>query len=665
MSQWQDSSIRKFVWLLFLLGIIIILTWAGLKIWRTYQAATSLMARQEQAEILLSNGLNNLDLDSIDGLVNGIRSDVKSLQNELGFLMPVLPLLSWVPKAGPLALAAPHLLEMADAGSEAAAFVYRGLAPALELIQAEDDLSIALLPDLLGIVDEAKPDLSRATLGMDRVVAAREALGSTEELPWRLRSLLDIADPWLALAADGLRVSQLLPEMMGYYGPRRYLVLAQNENELRATGGFISGVGLIEVDNGRVVRFDFRDANNVDAFANPDNIFGPLRKPYGSPPQALSDFMLIDLFLFRDSNFWPDYPISAQKAMDLFSYGQDIPPLDGAIAIDQQFLAMLLAGTGPITIPESGEIIDQNNIIESLQNAWSLEDGVLRRKSFLGPFSLAIFNRLKNEPFALDLVTLARKMDEALQGKNLQIYLRDPSAESVLKDMGWDGRLIAPDGHDVLLIVDTNVGYNKANLFIQRDMQYNVHLHNDGSAEADLILTHRHTGEPSDESCLQGTTDVYENLSTYLALADKCYWNYLRVYVPETSQLLTGTQHFVPADTWFGGFDWDQPTEVFVEIPGFTTFGNFMLVPRGESVTSHYRYQLPQVVTPDEDQAQTYQLQLKKQAGAPSIKTEVTINLPEDTTLISVAPVPTSIDANILFFEVDLNSDQWISIQYR
>lgn len=664
MNQESTMNNRKLIRLLIFAGLAVLLIWVGIKAWRTYQAATSLLNRQTEVEQILSSGFGAANPDKLEELVYGVRSDVVALEQEMGFLVPVLPYFGWLPKIGPLAASAPQLVEMADAGTEAAAFAFRGMKPALSILK-EDEGGAFPIPQLLEVIETAKPDLAKASLAMDRVVSAREEIHNTEAFPWRVRNLFDLADQWLLIAADGLKMAPIMPEILGYYGPRRYLIIAQNENEIRATGGFISGAGLIEVDKGEIIRIDFRDANSVDAWADPTKTLDALAKPYGQPPKPLSELMLLDLFLFRDANYWPDFPLSAQKAMDLYSYGQDVPPLDGAIAIDQQFMSLLLSGVGPIQIPDSGEVINQNNIINSLQEAWTLQDGVLERKSFLGTFSLAIYERLQNESSTINPISLAKSMGEALQKKHLQFYFTDPSVSRVIKDIGWDGRLIPPDGNDALLIVDTNVGYNKANLFIDMEAEYAVKLENDGGSTADLTITHRHTGEEDGEPCWQGTMDEYRNGEPYIALAEKCYWNYLRVYVPEGSTLISGPQHLVPGDTWFGGFDWDRPTDVTAELPGFTTFTNFMLLQKGEELQSQFHYTLPQTIISENGDLHQYKLQILKQAGVKSYPITVNVILPEGTVVDSITPSPSGVNGNTITFDIELDSDQWITISYK
>ena len=658
-----NKQSKNLIWILILAGVALILIWIGLKGWHTLQAAQSLLASQNEIEILMADGITNVDPDAAELLINGVREDVVVLDNEWGFLMPIAPYFSWLPKVGPLVASAPQLLEMADAGTEAAAYAFRGLKPALITLQTESDDG-ALIPDLLRGIAAAKSDLVAASKAMDRVVAARNELGDTDALPWRLRTILEKADPWLPRGQAGLKLAPVLPEIMGLEGPKRYLIMAQNKDEIRPTGGFISGAGMLEVENGEIINLKFDDANLIDAW-NVDGDGWWLTKPYDSPPQALTDLMLLDLFLFRDANFWPDFPTSAEQALDLYSYGQEIESLDGAIAIDQEFLQLLIEATGPVTIPDSGEIISSDNLLQTLQDSWSLEGHVLERKSFLGPFASAIQERIISEFGNIDPVYLSNNIFDAAETGHLQMHMRDPVVNAAIIAADWNGRLPQENIQDYLQVVDTNVGYNKANQFIERALQYNVALAADGSGTADLTVSHIHTGSADDQTCVQGTVDEYVARAGYLELADKCFFNYLRVYVPDGSMLITGPNQVVPAEIWYGGYDWDRGTAVVQEIPGFTTFSNFIFVPKGQTINSQYRYDLPITITQQKAAKTNYALLVEKQAGAGPYPIEVKITLPPGVKLVTATPEPTSIEGQTIQFLLELARDIDINITYQ
>ena len=649
------------LWPFILIGLLLILGWLCLKGWRIYQASQSLLARQSQIETLMADGPLNADPDTVEEIVMGVRRDVVTLKRESSFIMPLTPYLGWLPEVGTTAVIAPQLLNMADAGTEAAAFAIRGLKPALALLQ-DNSNSDDKLAQLILILNEAQPDLNQTNLAVQRLAAAHNQIENTADLPWRLQTLLAQLDDALPLAQDGLKLALVLPQIAGIDGQRHYIILAQNEDELRATGGFISGVGLLVVENGRITTLNFQDANTIDDWQN---------KPYEALKSGpLYEFMNLELFFFRDANLWPDFPTSAETAMNLYSYGLDLPPLDGAIAIDQQFLTLLLDATGPVTIPGEEIVINKQSLITNLRDAWAINEGqdveewVFTRKAFLGPFAAALKDKLIDDFASLDPIYLMRNMMQAVETGHLQIYMRDGEVAAILSELGWDGRLLPPTNHDFLLPLDTNVGFNKVNANIQRSLDYNVILPNDGPAQADLTLVYTHTATANDTAC---AATRYSIAPTYQQLASQCLWNYLRIYTPANSQLLQATEHTIPSQARLHNDIATYTPQTINEQPGFATFTNYFLVPIAQTVTSQYSYQLPNSILQHQapDAEHTYQLMLQKQAGSRPQSVQITINLPPNTEFIAATPAATAVTANSVHYSLTLDTNSFITVTYR
>ncbi len=141
--------------------------------------------------------------------------------------------------------------------------------------------------------------------------------------------LTGLADPvadlqtlvrWLAA---GLRLSDDLPILLGLDQTRTYLVLVQNNHELRGTGGFITSVGELSLFEGKVVDFSF-----VDSYAI-DTQFGQ----YPRAPLPMQRYMNIEMLLLRDANWSPDLPTTAQIARSI--YAQETGrAVDGVITVD-------------------------------------------------------------------------------------------------------------------------------------------------------------------------------------------------------------------------------------------------------------------------------------------------------------------------------------------
>ncbi|MCI0580023.1 MAG: DUF4012 domain-containing protein [Chloroflexi bacterium] len=640
-------------------GLALALGWLGFKGFNTAHAAQSLLSRQAEIEALMAEGVANADPDQTEALVVAIRGDIARLKSNAAPFVAVAPLFGWLPKVGPLLDATPELMTMADAGSEAAAYAMRGLKPALVLLQQPGEPGVSQLPVLLQVVDAAGPDLVQAAAAMDRVMAARAAITNVEGLPWRVRTLLEAADDNLPIARNGLKLAQVLPEIMGSQGRRTYLIVAQNEDELRATGGFISGAGLIVVENGAILSVNFGDPYLIDNWAH---------KPYDFPPQPLYDFMGSELFLFRDANYWPDFPTSAEKVMQLYTYGQNVP-LDGAIGIDQRFLQLLLTSTGPVQVPELEATISSENVIAQLRAEWGPQpdqtgNWVVQRKAFMGPLASAIRARLEMGLATLDPIHLARTIQAAVDTGHLQIYLRDPAVAAIMAETGWDGRLANPAGQDFLLVVDTSVGFNKASVAIERQLTYQVTLTGTGGGQADLAVQYNHPINPDGQPCRQGAT--YTGATRYEDLINGCYWDYVRIYTPAGSTLLEASSHPLEAGVLLTGLAWDGQAQVVTDDPGpMSVFANFLLVPRGESVTTSFRYQLPAGVVQPLGGRQQYTLTVAKQAGARPQLLQVTVVLPPGARLAQTIPAADSVNGQTVLFSAELDQDRSFTVIYR
>ncbi len=650
---------------LFLAAILLLLFWLGLKGWRIARAAQSLLARQAQAETLLADGLTGLDPDAAEALVLGVRRDVVTLRDETAVFMPLTPYLTWLPQIGPLMPAAPALMTMADAGTETAVYTLRGLKPALILLQTNQP-GPNLLPDLLPILNNAAPDLDAANRSLGKVAAARAQIPDTDRLPAPLPAFIGMMDEWLPLAQNGLALAPHLPAILGADAPRRYLVIAQNADELRPTGGFISGAVLVTVADGRIANLAFLDANYVDAWSDDKR---SLRKPYPPPPAPLQTFMGLEMFLFRDANFWPDFPTSAEKISELYSYGQDAPPPDGVIAVDQQFLQLLVQATGPVAIPDAAELLNSANVIATLRQAWAIQDDeavqdwVFSRKDFIGVFAAAIQAKIETDFAEVDTALLAKNMLRALETKHLQIYLRQPAAALALNRLGWDGRLPTNLQGDFLMAVDANLGYTKANSLITQRIAYAVQIQADGTAQARTTVTYQHAGAATAEPCNQDIRYDRETAVDYATLVNRCYWPYLRIYAPPGSQLTDASRHQVPAEAVLNRQNWDSAAQNVNDLAGFAVFATYLMVPRGQRVESYAAYQLPPII--QTNGGSVYRLTLFKQAGTPPQPVSIAITLPPQAVFGTISPPPTRIEGDTAVFEFALEKDTELVVHFE
>ena len=650
-----------------LLGILLLL-WLGVKAWRIGRAVNSLLDQQTAAETLMANGLTNIDPDAAESMVKTIRQEFVVLRDETAFLLPLTPHLGWVPKVGPLLLSAPQLVAMGDAGTETAVYAIDSLKPILHILQAEDS-GETQLAQLVNALAEARPGLAQAAAALDRVAQARADISNVADFPERLKPLFATADEWLPIAQDSLAIVQILPDIMGQNGRRTYLLLAQNEDEIRATGGFISGVGTLTLEKGDILGLTFQDASTFDTPTLLNN-----SALYDYPPQPLHDLMGLDYLLLRDANYWPDFPYSAQTALELYRRVEPDTALDGVIAIDQQFMSLLVAATGPISVPDNEQVITAQNTIESFREAFNIDEGqsvnewLRNRKSFLTTFSSAVLEKIQGDFGAVDPVTFIKNIHFALASRHLQLYMLDEQETAVLDRLDWDGRLENPAAQDFLLVLDTNMGFNKTNMYVQRSFDYRVRLNPAGESAADLTIAYKHTNPPGENSaCEQGIS--YANAPSYYEIADRCYYNFLRIYTPVNSHLADATTHQIPAENLLSGTAWESSSTEINEFANFSTFTNFFMVPRGEEQTTAYHYTLPANIIQQMDNGQfVYNLWLRKQASQNIEPVKVHISLPEGSTLLdawATQEATIKSESNVIEISLDLEADTQISITFN
>jgi hypothetical protein len=634
-------------------GLLLLVGWLLFKGWRLYSLAQNFQEHRAMIEILAAGELGAGGMVEAADTLLAIRADTAALRDEVAIFMPLTPYLGWLPQVGPLMPAAPHLLEMADAGTETGAVLVTALRPAL-IASQERTPEEPLIPLLLRQLQAHPEAIAAAQESYGRVLAARDQIGETADWPYTAQQLLGQFDQIALLGVDGLTLAPHLAELAGGNGRRTYLIVAQNQEELRPTGGFISGAGLLEVEDGQLGTLTFSDAYTVDQWNS---------KPYDFPPAPLYEFMGSELFLFRDSNFWPDFPTSAEQMMTLYTYGTGTA-VDGVIAFDQEFLRALVAGLGYVYIPELDLTLRPTNLDEQIRSAWGAGDGegvewIEERKSFMGPMANAIREKLETGLGNVDLVDFGVVMAQAIHEKHLQVYVREPQTAATLRQLGWDGQLRGQRGVDTLAVVDTNVGFNKANVLVETSIAYEVALGVEATAE--LTLTYTHTSPNASQPC-DPTIPTYEQGLQYEVLLDRCYWNYVRLFAPAGTELRTADSHPAPAEMFLSNRAWagvpwveQEPTH------GLTSIHNFLLLKRGETLTSGYSYRLPDNAVGQNG----YVLQVFHQAGRKPTPLTISVEMPAGVVLETAVPAPSQVDGQRVIWNLTLNQDATFSLTWR
>ena len=650
---------RRVGGVLLAVGILLAVIWVGGLLFRANRALSYITALDSQAaqvqQFVAENGQAALSspegTGSLYQALQVMNSEIDVIERDIGPLLGISRYLGWVPGYGRYIRAAPDILTVVEGAVATGEILTNLMYQAARRSAAGEGQTLALAQTL----QENPEQLDQARSAWDRAMSARSRV-DTSVLPDRLTVPLELFDRAAPILDSGLRLGKYVPDLIGMNGPKVYLVLAQSEDELRPTGGFITAAGYLRIEDGFVADLDVRDSYAFDDFS----------KYYPDPPEPIFEYMGAEQWLLRDANWSPDFPEAAEIAAGLAQIGSEVE-VDGVIAIDQTAIQYILDSVGPVeVITEDGpEWVGALNFFEWMHQSWAPAAGEaqdrnwwLTRKTFVGDLARSLREKLESDG-SIDAVALLSAITRALQEKHILLYVREPGVAAVLSDLNWDGH-VHLGSSDYLMVVETNVGFNKASPVIERKIDHRVELKPDGSVGAVTVLSYAHRSTKALDSC--DPSPRYD--AVYAEMMNRCYWNYVRLVVPESAELQSAPQIVVSGENLLRG----RPSRDTVDVEQIgesrKSWGELVLIKPGQHEVLEYVYHLPAGTVQQVNGHLSYELRLQKQPGLKSLPVTLHVLLPEGASLLRSDPDPMEVGGNVLKFQIDLVEDQSVSIDF-
>lgn len=315
----------------------------------------------------------------------------------------------------------------------------------------------------------------------------------------------------------------------------RVLLILQNENEPRSTGGFMGSMIVFDFSREKLT-WKFQDIYALDRLV-PNRVKKPAPDFFHNLDKVIS---------LRDANFSPDFPTSAAEISELISHtGQESP--DTIIAINTNLIEELLKITGPITLEKWGLILDQYNFDLGLE--FLVESKVAGRYNVKSPVMIftkklvAAYQKvLKNDPQKVQSFGLK----EFLAGKNLLANSREKNLQTLFSKWGIAGEVRQKRVADNFLQFDfVSVGANKSEKFIWTKIKHNSEISANGKVKNSLKIIRNHALRNGEISELLDTNLWSENIRELLT--EEIFWKLgagqnrtvLRITVPDSAKLLS------------------------------------------------------------------------------------------------------------------------------
>ncbi|MBI4673733.1 MAG: DUF4012 domain-containing protein [Chloroflexi bacterium] len=556
--------------------------------------------------------------------------DARAWRVEFSPLSQIAPALAWLPYLGGDFAKYPQLAVLLDESLNAvqpSLALYEKLTPYLKTKAAGAAL-VAFAQENATAIADAR----RAVQNARAKYAAINTRDFSPHAHWMMRHANDVLTQWDA----ALRLLERAPVLLGAAVPKRYLVLAQNNDELRPTGGFISAIGVIEIEAGEIIVKSFGDSFAADDL----NLIHP------PPPAPLQKYMWASQWLLRDANWYAHFPTSADVAQSMYARDRGIRA-DGVIAIDLRFMPLLVGAISDLQL--DGAALTSGNVLGLLKESWKplpTSDNMTgewftnNRKNFLGELMNSITARIKTGK--VSSAALAQALARGLRNKSVQLYFNDSDAQQAVLDAGWGGA-VAPGAGDYLNVVDSNLGFNKVNARVTREIFYTVRLHENGG-DATVEIRYHNPSRAEKDACdlLRQHKDA-----TYASMEQSCYWNYVRVLAPRFTQFVSA-QGVVDA----GYAD---------DIDAVTALGGYFIVDRNSDARITFHYALPNTILRDK----AYTLTVQSQAGAAATPLRVRVEYPAAWTIHATTVTFSRIDDNTLEFQSTLDRDKILMIYFE
>lgn len=279
-------------------------------------------------------------------------------------------------------------------------------------------------------------------------------------------------------ARGGSAVADLLE------GPRRYLVFAANNAEMRAGSGMLLSAGELETGPEGIHLGTMRSVTDIPVPVGAVPLRGELAERWGWLEPNVE---------WRNLMTSPRFDVAAPLAAEMWVAAGN-RPVDGVMVLDPIALKGLLRATGAVEVEDRR--FDSNNIEEELLHAQYLrfpsEEERPERREGLGNIARAIFSALDAGSWRLP--DLAGGLSDAAGGRHLLMWAVERSEQSAWQALGVDGAL-RPES---LLVAVQNRGGNKLDRFLGVAAEISV-ASVGGESEVTLTLKLRNeapVGEP-------------------------------------------------------------------------------------------------------------------------------------------------------------------------
>ena len=602
----------------FLLGPILSATWSSYQIYQN---------------------VNKLQNDFFHNNINENRLILKKIDKHTKILKYDLETLHWafkITKKDDLYTNLNYLVYIGETTTEGADLLTQGLNPLVEYIKnfepaiSIDNKKNTSTKEYTQYLKGLKNNEPLIFQGLNKLESASYTIDliQPEVFPTRFRNYIIQLKIFNNKYEDKIAVFENvipeLPTLLGLNERQVYLILLENQTEIRSTGGWISAYAIIGIEHGQIRQFDIGDIYDIDGQVK-------LQGEKITPPESMQRNLGVQNWTLSLANWDPELAKTKEAAQFFLKKANKAYKINGLITVDLVFIEKLLNTWHGITLPGEAEPITADSLYTRLFALHqSFKPGEAQKSTFLTNLAQQILKHLFQKDKTTSTAQLLQIIVQSLNEKHIMVYLDNTKIEPYLSQHGWSGTLL-DKYFSAPFEINWNWGANKANKFVETTKNININIVN--------------------AQTLEYTYDVHlQNNSTSEIYPQGTYKDFVRVYLPQQAQVKSVNGF---KDDFYSVDDKGQykVVEGWIEVPVLTTksFKIEYTLTRDENTDSF----------PLQTYGTTHELNLTiyKHPGFEETPYTITISYPANWNLKTTSPWATSNNSATMHINVDTDTN--------
>lgn len=305
-----------------------------------------------------------------------------------------------------------------------------------------------------------------------------------------------------------------------------YLIVLQNNDEIRPAGWFMWSMGLASIYKWKIKNIDFKDVYALEWKI----------KPYRETvPEWLSS--ITNSFWLRDANYFLSYKDNSEKIK--FFLKKAWYDIDWIIYVNKSVLYPFLDLLWWLHFEKINKKVDSENF--SLLMSSMVESKIFKvwtlwtPKQILFDFIHIFYEKLKEN---WDYANIINIWLDLIKNREIVVYSFDQKENKLLSNLWltWEYDYDFLDFNNVFF---TSISWNKSDRYIERDFSKEVIINDDCSIDTKLEIKLKHNFSVNDELNIKNTfyeLDI-DNLNNFEKLVDiQWRWdnkNFIRIILPK------------------------------------------------------------------------------------------------------------------------------------